>query len=69
MKLNSILTVVKFLLDVHSVPGIKRNTLSEQPLVDRVGLTHLFYSNLLKTFRFIPDTHCMPLRLKANLDM
>ena len=39
----------------YSVTGIKRNTLSK-PLVDHIGLAHIFYLHLLKTFRFIPVT-------------
>ena len=41
----------------YGVFGKKRNTLSNR-LVDHVGLTHIFYLHLLKTFRFIPDTLC-----------
>ena len=39
---------------MYSVSGKKRNTLSRR--VDHVGLAHIFYLHLLKTFHFIPET-------------
>ena len=40
---------------IYTVCPEKNGTL-ELPLVDHVGLAHIFYLHLLKTFRFIPVT-------------